>query len=145
MLRHVSVGATVQQCARQLPCVSLEASIQPITRTVLRVRLIITPDFRWSDQVSGRQGDPAAAERPAGRQSLPRQQEPITLVKGVLWRSRSTGGWASPGGCGWRTRSTTTSTTPSTSSCRRSRYVEPAPGQLRGRVDTEVAPRPIRW
>uniref|UniRef100_A0A8B9HHQ3 Activating signal cointegrator 1 complex subunit 3 n=1 Tax=Astyanax mexicanus TaxID=7994 RepID=A0A8B9HHQ3_ASTMX len=34
------------------------ASIQPITRTVLRVRLTITPDFRWNDQVHGSVGEP---------------------------------------------------------------------------------------
>lgn len=29
----------------------MEASIQPITRTVLRVSLNIHPDFSWNDQV----------------------------------------------------------------------------------------------
>lgn len=51
MLHHVSVGLTVKQCVHQIPAITMEASIQPITRTVLRVRLVITPDFRWNDQV----------------------------------------------------------------------------------------------
>lgn len=71
-------------------------------------------------------------------------------MKGVVLRSlRSTGVWASPGGCGWRTRSTTTSTTPSTSSCRRNRcdlveaWVEAL--LLRGwRVPESVCPPPTR-
>lgn len=29
----------------------MEATIQPITRTVLRVRLNVAPDFTWNDQV----------------------------------------------------------------------------------------------
>uniref|UniRef100_A0A8C9Y3Z0 Activating signal cointegrator 1 complex subunit 3 n=1 Tax=Sander lucioperca TaxID=283035 RepID=A0A8C9Y3Z0_SANLU len=51
MLHHVNIGLTVKQCVHQIPSITMEANIQPITRTVLRVRLIITPDFRWNDQV----------------------------------------------------------------------------------------------
>lgn len=51
MLHHVNIGLTVKQCVHQIPSISMEATIQPITRTVLRVRLIVTPDFRWNDQV----------------------------------------------------------------------------------------------
>lgn len=52
MLHHVNIGLTVKQCAHQIPSITLEANIQPITRTVLRVRLIVTPDFHWNDQVN---------------------------------------------------------------------------------------------
>uniref|UniRef100_A0A8C6SMC7 Activating signal cointegrator 1 complex subunit 3 n=1 Tax=Neogobius melanostomus TaxID=47308 RepID=A0A8C6SMC7_9GOBI len=58
MLHHVNIGLSVKQCVHQIPSVTMEASIQPITRTVLRVRLIITPDFRWNDQVHGSVGEP---------------------------------------------------------------------------------------
>nr|XP_046256523.1 activating signal cointegrator 1 complex subunit 3 [Scatophagus argus] len=58
MLHHVNVGLSVKQCVHQIPAITMEASIQPITRTVLRVRLIITPDFRWNDQVHGSVGEP---------------------------------------------------------------------------------------
>ncbi|XP_068602904.1 activating signal cointegrator 1 complex subunit 3 [Brachionichthys hirsutus] len=58
MLHHVNMGLNVKQCAHQIPSIAVEASIQPITRTVLRVRLIITPDFRWNDQVHGSVGEP---------------------------------------------------------------------------------------
>ncbi|XP_045900311.1 activating signal cointegrator 1 complex subunit 3 [Micropterus dolomieu] len=58
MLHHVNIGLTVKQCVHQIPSITMEASIQPITRTVLRVRLIITPDFRWNDQVHGSVGEP---------------------------------------------------------------------------------------
>nr|XP_048700883.1 activating signal cointegrator 1 complex subunit 3 isoform X3 [Caretta caretta] len=51
MLRHVHIGLKVKQCVHQIPSITMEAAIQPITRTVLRVRLNITPDFKWNDQV----------------------------------------------------------------------------------------------
>uniref|UniRef100_A0AAR2IX77 Activating signal cointegrator 1 complex subunit 3 n=1 Tax=Pygocentrus nattereri TaxID=42514 RepID=A0AAR2IX77_PYGNA len=52
MLHHVNIGLKVKQCVHQIPAILMEATIQPITRTVLRVRLTITPDFRWNDQVT---------------------------------------------------------------------------------------------
>ncbi|XP_048883103.1 activating signal cointegrator 1 complex subunit 3 [Brienomyrus brachyistius] len=58
MLHHVNIGLKVKQCVHQIPFILMEASIQPITRTVLRVRLSVTPDFRWSDPVHGSVGEP---------------------------------------------------------------------------------------
>lgn len=52
ILHHVNVGLTIKQCVHQIPSITMEASVQPITRTVLRVRLIVMPDFRWNDQVN---------------------------------------------------------------------------------------------
>lgn len=52
MLHHVNIGLKVKQCVHQIPAILMEATIQPITRTVLRVRLTVTPDFRWNDQVT---------------------------------------------------------------------------------------------
>ncbi|XP_036024563.1 activating signal cointegrator 1 complex subunit 3 isoform X1 [Onychomys torridus] len=58
ILHHVNIGLKVKQCVHQIPSVTMEASIQPITRTVLRVSLNIHPDFSWSDQVHGTVGEP---------------------------------------------------------------------------------------
>ncbi|NXC87550.1 ASCC3 protein, partial [Cercotrichas coryphoeus] len=58
MLHHVKIGLKVKQCVHQIPSIIMEATIQPITRTVLRVRLNITPDFTWNDQVHGSVGEP---------------------------------------------------------------------------------------
>ncbi|MEE6475928.1 hypothetical protein FKM82_010900 [Ascaphus truei] len=58
MLHHVNIGLKVKQCVHQIPSITMEAAIQPITRTVLRVRLSINPDFKWSDQVHGAVGEP---------------------------------------------------------------------------------------
>ena len=51
MLHHIKMGSVVKRCVHQLPLLDLEATIQPITRTVLRVRLVITPMFKWDDKV----------------------------------------------------------------------------------------------
>ncbi|KAK3097478.1 hypothetical protein FSP39_009969 [Pinctada imbricata] len=53
MVHHVKMGSTIKKCVNQIPCLDLEASIQPITRTVLRVRLNIMPEFKWDDKVHG--------------------------------------------------------------------------------------------
>lgn len=58
MIHHVRMGQTVKTCVDQIPAISLGASIQPITRTVLRVRLTITPDFQWNDKVHGSTSEP---------------------------------------------------------------------------------------
>lgn len=58
ILHHVNIGLKVKQCVHQIPSVTMEASIQPITRTVLRVSLSIHPDFSWNDQVHGTVGEP---------------------------------------------------------------------------------------
>ncbi|XP_039603796.1 activating signal cointegrator 1 complex subunit 3 [Polypterus senegalus] len=58
MLHHVNIGLKVKQCVHQFPAILMEASIQPITRTVLRVRLTITSDFKWNDQVHGSVSEP---------------------------------------------------------------------------------------
>ena len=53
IVRHVRMGETVKQLLGAFPSVSLSASIQPITRSVLRVRLSITPDYIWDDRIHG--------------------------------------------------------------------------------------------
>ena len=52
MVHHVKMGSTIKKCVHQIPNLDLEATIQPITRTVLRVRLVITPQFKWDDKVN---------------------------------------------------------------------------------------------
>lgn len=58
MIRHPRMGTTVKRCVDQLPAISLASSIQPITRTVLRVRLTIKPEFQWDDRVHGSTSEP---------------------------------------------------------------------------------------
>ncbi|BES93589.1 activating signal cointegrator 1 complex subunit [Nesidiocoris tenuis] len=58
LLRHSKMGPVVKKCAFEFPLVELDASVHPITRTVLRVKLLITPDFNWNDRVHGKSSEP---------------------------------------------------------------------------------------
>ncbi|XP_040076297.2 activating signal cointegrator 1 complex subunit 3 [Ixodes scapularis] len=51
MVHNPKVGTQVELCARQIPQLVVVPRIQPITRTVIKVQLDITADFRWSDRV----------------------------------------------------------------------------------------------
>ena len=58
MINHVKLGPHILKLAKGFPHVSLSATIQPITRTVLRVRLTITPEFDWDDKLHGMTSEP---------------------------------------------------------------------------------------
>ncbi|XP_078430191.1 U5 small nuclear ribonucleoprotein helicase isoform X2 [Wolffia australiana] len=57
LVRYIPAGKLVKQCLRHFPLISLSVTVSPITRTVLKVDLLITPDFVWKDRLHG------AAER----------------------------------------------------------------------------------
>ena len=58
MIHHVRMGRVVQTLVRGFPTLSLAATIQPITRTVLKVRLTVTPEFEWNDKLHGNSSEP---------------------------------------------------------------------------------------
>lgn len=53
ILRHQTLGHTVKQCLNYIPFLSVEATIQPITRAVLKIDILLTPEFVWSDKLHG--------------------------------------------------------------------------------------------
>ncbi|XVF41090.1 hypothetical protein PTKIN_Ptkin01aG0252300 [Pterospermum kingtungense] len=53
LIRLSKMGRTLHRFIHQFPKLNLAAHVQPITRTVLRVELTITPDFQWEDKVHG--------------------------------------------------------------------------------------------
>ncbi|KAL6175995.1 hypothetical protein ACLB2K_052631 [Fragaria x ananassa] len=53
LIRMPKMGRTLHKFIHQFPKLNLAAHVQPITRTVLRVELTITPDFQWEDKVHG--------------------------------------------------------------------------------------------
>ncbi|XP_078037665.1 activating signal cointegrator 1 complex subunit obelus [Augochlora pura] len=54
ILRNPKQAALVKECCKELPMLEMEATLQPITRTILRIRLKIYPQFRWNDRVHGK-------------------------------------------------------------------------------------------
>jgi pre-mRNA-splicing helicase BRR2 len=53
LIRLPKMGKTLHKFIHQFPKLNLSAHIQPITRTLLKVELTITPDFQWDDKVHG--------------------------------------------------------------------------------------------
>lgn len=54
MLRNQKYGQIIGKYAEEFPLLDIEASLQPITRTVLRIRIFVTADFKWNDKVHGK-------------------------------------------------------------------------------------------
>ncbi|XP_043498023.1 activating signal cointegrator 1 complex subunit 3 [Polistes fuscatus] len=57
ILHNQKTAALVKKCCSELPSLKMESILQPITRTVLRIRLQITPQFRWNDAVHGKNSE----------------------------------------------------------------------------------------
>ncbi|PRW32956.1 activating signal cointegrator 1 complex subunit 3 isoform B [Chlorella sorokiniana] len=53
VLRHPAAGNQIAGCVASFPYLQMEAHLHPITRTVLRIQLNITPAFNWKDSVHG--------------------------------------------------------------------------------------------
>ncbi|KAJ3224159.1 hypothetical protein HK099_000150 [Clydaea vesicula] len=53
LIRFNKMGPTVARCIEQFPILEMEATVAPVTKTVLRVTLYITPNFSWNDRVHG--------------------------------------------------------------------------------------------
>ncbi|KAI0154954.1 Sec63 Brl domain-containing protein [Xylariaceae sp. FL1272] len=53
LVRNHSAGKKIAKIVDNFPTVSVEAEIAPLNRDVLRIKLFVTPDFRWFDQMHG--------------------------------------------------------------------------------------------
>lgn len=53
LIRMPKYGKTLHRLVHQFPRLALAAHVQPITRTLLKVDLTITPDFKWEDKLHG--------------------------------------------------------------------------------------------
>lgn len=47
------MGKAIHRFVHQFPRLELAATVQPITRSVLKVDLTLTPDFQWDDKLHG--------------------------------------------------------------------------------------------
>jgi len=53
LIRHQRMGPKILRVARCIPYLHVEARLQPLTRSILRVSLEIHPDFEWTDRMHG--------------------------------------------------------------------------------------------
>ncbi|KAF2135721.1 uncharacterized protein K452DRAFT_260242 [Aplosporella prunicola CBS 121167] len=53
LVHNHKMGTTISKLLDNFPTLSIEAEIAPLNRDVLRIRLYITPDFRWNDRHHG--------------------------------------------------------------------------------------------
>ncbi|CAL8464110.1 g3645 [Coccomyxa elongata] len=53
LVRHPAAGKTIAACLEAFPALQLDAQLQPITRTVLRVQVTVQPTFQWRDASHG--------------------------------------------------------------------------------------------
>eukprot|EP00798_Chlamydomonas_sp_ICE-L_P019205 gene19205-25823_t len=53
LIRMPKYGKTLHKLIHQFPKLQLAAHVQPITRSLLKVDLTITPDFKWDDKLHG--------------------------------------------------------------------------------------------
>jgi len=52
-LRHPAAGPQIATAVNAFPTLGIEANLHPITRTVLRIQLTLTPEFSWRDNIHG--------------------------------------------------------------------------------------------
>ncbi|KAI0843176.1 Sec63-domain-containing protein [Hypoxylon sp. FL0890] len=53
LVHNNNAGKKIARIIEHFPTVSVDAEIAPLNRDVLRIKLFITPDFKWSDQIHG--------------------------------------------------------------------------------------------
>ena len=53
MIHNVRLGKEIKAYASYIPNLKIDTQLQPITRTVLRIKLTITAAFKWSDKIHG--------------------------------------------------------------------------------------------
>ena len=53
LVHNNKMGVTISKLLDNFPTLTVEAEIAPLNRDVLRVRLYVTPDFRWNDRHNG--------------------------------------------------------------------------------------------
>ena len=53
MLGRPAAGQQIKDALKFLPQLSMDCNISPITRSVLRVSVMVYPEFKWNDTVHG--------------------------------------------------------------------------------------------
>ncbi|XP_059472919.1 activating signal cointegrator 1 complex subunit 3 [Neocloeon triangulifer] len=54
MVRNTRLGPELKQCVEAFPSVAIDTVVQPITATVVKISVTITPTFKWNDHIHGK-------------------------------------------------------------------------------------------
>lgn len=54
LVHNQRMGVTISKLLDNFPTLTVEAEMAPLNRDVLRIKLFLTPDFRWNDRHHGR-------------------------------------------------------------------------------------------
>ncbi|KAK4541154.1 hypothetical protein LTR36_008228 [Oleoguttula mirabilis] len=54
LVHNQKMGSTISKLLDNFPTLSVEAEIAPLNRDVLRIKLFLTPEFRWNDRHHGK-------------------------------------------------------------------------------------------
>ncbi|EDV19743.1 uncharacterized protein TRIADDRAFT_51100 [Trichoplax adhaerens] len=54
LIRKPKMGKTIYKYVHQFPRLDISAHIQPITRSMLKVEVSISPDFQWDEKIHGK-------------------------------------------------------------------------------------------
>jgi activating signal cointegrator complex subunit 3 len=52
-IRNTRYGSLIKKCSHEIPRLHIRANAQPITHTILKIHIEITPNFVWSDKYHG--------------------------------------------------------------------------------------------
>lgn len=58
LVRHPNMGPRVFSALHALPYLHIETTVAPVTRSILRLTLTITPEFEWIDRLHGTVAEP---------------------------------------------------------------------------------------
>lgn len=81
LLRLPKMGKTLHRLIHQFPRVELAAAVQPITRSLVRIDLTITPDFMWDEKIHGISREPFVIIVEDADSENVLHHEPFTLSK----------------------------------------------------------------
>ena len=81
LCHNMKLGGKILALVRMLPHLAIEASVQPITRGILRMTLTLTADFDWCDRYHGTHAEPFYVWVEDGESEFVYHSEQFLLLK----------------------------------------------------------------
>ena len=81
LCHNMKLGGKILSLVRMLPHLAIEASVQPITRGILRMTLTLSADFDWCDRYHGTHAEPFYVWVEDGESEFVYHSEQFLLLK----------------------------------------------------------------